>query len=311
MAAFFLLLAILLGVVLGDALVENDGTGALTLFGQTTERFGEGQLLLVFAGLGFLFALLLVLSLASTRRRRIRRREARSGRREQGERIAELERENARLQDDLARRDEALAGREAELAHRDRQLALKDEELARREHELVGPEQELARREEDPARREQEPHRAAAGGAQASPDDMSPTAVLDEPSAPYTEEPERTGTPRTEVVDAAAASPPEVVDQLEPVAPLHDEPPWLSEETADGTLPLAVSTPSEPDAADRLVQSLSGEGEEPTEPVDRGDAEPEPPKAVDRAGAEPAEAAREGLDDRPVRSRDEPGRVDG
>jgi hypothetical protein len=290
MAAFFLLLAVLLGVVLGDALVENDGTGSLTLFGQTTERFNEGQLLLVFAGLGVLFALLLVLSVASTRRRRTRRREVRSDRREQGERIAELERDNARLQDDLTRRDEALAGREAELAHRDRQLALKDEELARREHELVGPQQELARREEDLARREQELHRAGTGAP--------PTAVLDEPGAPRTEGLERTATPRTEVVDRAVASPTGVLDQPEPVAPLHDEPPWLSEESADGTLPLAPSNPPEPGAADRLVQSLSGENEEPT-------------KLSDRADAEPADAAREGPDDRPVRSGDEPGRADG
>ena len=135
MAAFFLLLTVLVGVVLGDALVENDGAGVLTVFGQTTGRFNQGQLLLVFAGLGVLFALLLGLSLASTRRRRTRRKERRSGRRELAERVTELERDNARLRDDLSQRDGALAGREAELAHRDRQLALKDEELARRDQE--------------------------------------------------------------------------------------------------------------------------------------------------------------------------------
>ena len=297
MAAFFLLLTILVGVVLGDALVENDSAGTLTLFGQTTERFNDGQLLLVFAGLGFLFALLLVLSLVSTRRRRTRRKELRSGARELGERITELERDNARLQADLAQRDEALAGREAELAHRDRQLALKDEELAGREQEL---------------------HRAGTRGAQAAPANPStPAEVVDEPSAPRTEVLDQAGAARVEVFDQAAAPSAEAADQAavppaealdrnveaeavvpdlilsseetDPVAPLHDEPPWLSEGDGDSTRPLAAS-----------------DG-----PADRARAGEEPTRLVDRATAPPADASRENPDDRPARSRDEPNREDG
>jgi hypothetical protein len=240
MAAFFLLLTVLVGVVLGDALVENDGAGVLTLFGQTTGRFNQGQLLLVFAGLGFLFASLLVLSLTSTRRRRTRRKERRAGTRELGERITELERDNARLQDDLSKRDDALAGREAELAHRDRQLALKDEELAWRDHELVDPQEELARREEDLARRERELarreedlHGAGTHGAAAPPvGTPAATAVLDQPTTAATEVPTQAAEARTGSRDPAAAPATEVLDRGA-VAPLHDEPPWLAGGAAD------------------------------------------------------------------------------
>src|SRR6266508_2861126 len=228
------------------------------------------------------------LSLASTRRRRTRRKELRSGARELGERITELERDNARLQADLAQRDEALAGREAELAHRDRQLALKDEELAHREQEL---------------------HRAGTRGAQAAPANPStPAEVVDEPGAPRTEVLDQAGAARVEVFDQAAAPSAEAADQAaappaeageraaeapagvrdrtpleptealdrnveaeavvpdlilsseatDPVAPLHDEPPWLSEGDGDSTRPLAASD----GPADRARA-----GEEPTRPV--------------------------------------------
>jgi hypothetical protein len=229
MAAFFLLLAILVGVVLGDTLVENDGAGVLTVFGQTTGRFNQGQLLLVFAGLGFLFALLLGLSLASTRRRRSRRKERRGGRRELEERITELERDNARLRDDLGQRDDALAGREAELAHRDRQLALKDEELARRDQDV--------------------PDQAAAVAETAQPDRTAPapTEVLDAAGAATAEAAGLTAAPRAEdagrTMDAGAVAPDLVLspEQTEPVAPLHDEPPWLGEGAGDDE-PTGVST---------------------------------------------------------------------
>src|SRR6266511_3626432 len=114
MAAFFLLLTILVGVVLGDALVENDGASVFTVFGQTTGRFNQGQLLLVFAGLGFMFAFLLGLSLASSRRLRTRRKERRGGMFELGALFTELGRETARFRDDLSQRDDGRAGREAE-----------------------------------------------------------------------------------------------------------------------------------------------------------------------------------------------------
>jgi hypothetical protein len=268
MAAFFLLLTVLVGVVLGDALVENDGAGVLTVFGQTTGRFNQGQLLLVFAGLGFLFALLLGLSLASTRRRRTRRKERRSGPRELGERITELERDNARLRDDLTQRDDALAGREAELAHRDRQLALKDEELARREQEL----QRAPTR--DPA---EVPNRItpgatevldqaataapAAGMDQTTP---TPTEVLDRDGAAPAETADMAAAPQTgglgRTLEAGAIAPDPVLspEGTEPVAPLHDEPPWLAG-AADDQEPTVVS----------------GAGEEPTKPVEGADRPPD------------------------------------
>jgi len=273
MAAFFLLLTILVGVVLGDALVENDGASVFTVFGQTTGRFNQGQLLLVFAGLGFLFALLLGLSLASTRRRRTRRKERRGGRRELGERITELERDNARLRDDLSQRDDALAGREAELAHRDRQLALKDEELARRE---------------------QEPQRARTSGSAEVPDRITPTAtevvdqaaavapaegadqtvpapteVLDRAGA-QTETADMAEAPRTQglgrTLETGAIAPDMVLspEGAEPVAPLHDEPPWLSEAARDEepTKVVATSTDEErttpAEGADRAPDDQPG-----------------------------------------------------
>ena len=291
MAAFFLLLAVLVGVVLGDALVENDGAGVLTVFGQTTGRFNQGQLLLVFAGLGFLFALLLGTSLASTRGRRARRRERRSGIRELEDRLAELERDNARLRVDLGQRDDALAGREAELEHRDRQLALKDEELARRDQEP----QRAHARDAAPA---EAPDRATPGAAEAPdrptpaaadlpdrptpvaadvPDQATavavaagtdqtapaPTEVLDRAGAPLAETPDQATVPRAEgpggTVEAAVVAPDLVLSpEAEPVAPLHDEPPWLEERAGDEEGAFSGTA-----------------GEERTRPVERGDRAPE------------------------------------
>src|SRR6266536_360451 len=259
MAAFFLLLTILVGVVLGDALVENDGASVFTVFGQTTGRFNQGQLLLVFAGLGFLFALLLGLSLASTRRRRTRRKERRGGRRELGERITELERDNARLRDDLSQRDDALAGRDAELA-----------------------------------RREQEPQRARTSGSAEVPDRITPTAtevvdqaaavapaegagqtvpapteVLDRAGA-QTETADMAEAPRTQglgrTLETGAIAPDMVLspEGAEPVAPLHDEPPWLSEAARDEepTKVVATSTDEErttpAEGADRAPDDQPG-----------------------------------------------------
>jgi hypothetical protein len=74
MAALFLLLAVLVGVVLGDAVLENTDAGTVTLFNRTFDQLDNGQLLLVFAGLGFLLALFLFLAFGSSRSRRARRR---------------------------------------------------------------------------------------------------------------------------------------------------------------------------------------------------------------------------------------------
>lgn len=254
MAVFFLLLAVLVGVVLGDALVENESTGAITLFGQSTDQFTDGQLLLGFAGLGILFALLLVLSVSSTRRRRARRKERRTAGRELEDRATELERDNARLHSDLAQREEALAGREAELAHRDRQLALKDEELARLGG-VPASGQEVARGEGATARREPEaaettrpePTKAADRAPPVS-DAAAPTEVQGRPVVAGSASP----------AGGAASSGPILSPDAEPVAPLHDEPPWQAARADDHTRPAQDSD----DAGDRASQAG---GDAPTE----------------------------------------------
>jgi hypothetical protein len=103
MAVFFLLLAIALGVVIGDAVVANTGGSNVELFNQTITGFTQGQLLVIAAGAGFLFALLLFLAWGSSRSRRLRRRERRDVHRDMEGRIGELERENADLRDEVDR----------------------------------------------------------------------------------------------------------------------------------------------------------------------------------------------------------------
>jgi type II secretory pathway pseudopilin PulG len=111
MAALFLLLAVLVGVVLVDAVLENTTAGTVTLFDRSFDQLSGGELLVVFAGLGFLLALFLFLAFGSSKSRRTRRRELRSARRDAESRVDDLEQENARLRDELAR-----AGRVGRLA---------------------------------------------------------------------------------------------------------------------------------------------------------------------------------------------------
>jgi hypothetical protein len=103
MAVLFLLLAVLVGVVLVDAMLENTNAATLTLFDRSFDQLRSGELLLVFAGLGFLLALLLFLAFSSSRTRRSRRKEKRAARRDAEGRVEELERENARLRQELDR----------------------------------------------------------------------------------------------------------------------------------------------------------------------------------------------------------------
>jgi hypothetical protein len=318
MAVFFLLLAFVVGVVVGDALIENESTGAITLFGQSSDQFTDGQLLLGFAVLGILFALLLVLSVSSTRRRRARRKERRTASREIEDRATELERDNARLRTDLGEREEALAGREAELAHRDRQLALKDEELARyaavpgaaqqvagteaagREEVAAARYEETAvQREEAAARREDDLPRGdeELGDRQADEvDHRAPeeTAVLDH-AAPGP--PEASDRERAEQASAPLLSP----EDTEPVAPLHDEPPWQSAHTDDRPQPA-------PDAGDRAGWT---EAEAPAEQRPPGQAPAEgglegdrtrPEGAAERDAASAAEEERTRQVQRPDRN---------
>jgi type II secretory pathway pseudopilin PulG len=103
MAVLFLLLAVLVGVVIGDALLENTTASTVILFNRSFDQLNDGQLLAVFAGLGFLLALFLFLAFGSSRSRRTRRRELRAARRDAESRVEELQHENARLHDELAR----------------------------------------------------------------------------------------------------------------------------------------------------------------------------------------------------------------
>ena len=103
MAAFFLVLAAVVGVVVGDAVIANTGADTVTIFDQSITGFTKGQLLVIAAGLGFLFALFLSLAWGSSRNRRLKRRERREVRRDMEGRIDELERENMGLRDELDR----------------------------------------------------------------------------------------------------------------------------------------------------------------------------------------------------------------
>ena len=103
MAVFFLLLAVIVGVVIGDAVVANTGASSVQLFDRTITGFTHGQLLVIAAGAGFIFASLLFLAWGSSKNRRLRRRERRTIHRDMEGRIGELERENADLRDEVDR----------------------------------------------------------------------------------------------------------------------------------------------------------------------------------------------------------------
>jgi hypothetical protein len=113
MAAFFLLLAVLTGVVLADAVLENSGAATVTLFNRSFDQLSMGQFLLVAAGLGFLLLLFLFLAAGASRGRRTRRRERRAATRDLGARVEELERENARLRSEVPRRETPAGDRTA------------------------------------------------------------------------------------------------------------------------------------------------------------------------------------------------------
>ena len=85
MAAFFLLLALLGGALVGDLIWENSTAGEVTVLDRTVAGYPQGWLLAAAAAIGFLVALLLVLSLRSTKARRDRRRQFRSMKREERE----------------------------------------------------------------------------------------------------------------------------------------------------------------------------------------------------------------------------------
>ena len=82
MAAFFLILAILGGALVGDLVWENTTAGEVTVLDRTVAAYPQGWLLAAAAAIGFVIALLLVASVSSTKARRNRRRQFRSMKRE-------------------------------------------------------------------------------------------------------------------------------------------------------------------------------------------------------------------------------------
>lgn len=114
MAILLLLLLVLAGLVVGDAIVENTSTTTITIAGQELGGFTLGGWLAAFAVLGFISAYFLLGMLAAARRNQTRRRALRSSEREMAQRVADLERENTALRghttdaDDMPRRDPAV-----------------------------------------------------------------------------------------------------------------------------------------------------------------------------------------------------------
>jgi hypothetical protein len=105
MAALFLLLAVLGAMVVGDLVVENTATDAITVLNHPITGFSDGLLMAMAAALGFVVGLLAVGSVSLRRTRRARRRQLRAAERELGGQVIELERENAALREKLAHTD--------------------------------------------------------------------------------------------------------------------------------------------------------------------------------------------------------------
>jgi hypothetical protein len=100
MAAFLFLLALIGGALVGDLVWENTGAGEATVLGRTVDGYPQGWLLSAAAALGFVVALLLVVSVSSTKARRARRRQLRAMKREPQPRDVEPEGDYARWLDE-------------------------------------------------------------------------------------------------------------------------------------------------------------------------------------------------------------------
>jgi uncharacterized membrane protein YciS (DUF1049 family) len=105
MAALFLLLVIAGTAVVADLVLENTGTGTITVLHHPITGYHDGLLLAVAAALGLVIGLLVVGSLSMRRTRRARRKRLRQAERELRGQLLELERENTRLRDELTRSD--------------------------------------------------------------------------------------------------------------------------------------------------------------------------------------------------------------
>lgn len=123
MAVLFLVLALLAAVVIGAAGLENTTASSATLLDRSFSQLTEGQLLVLFAALGFLTAMFLFLAFGASRTRRSRRKELKSRRRDAEGRVGELERENDRLRQEL---ESVERGRSDAVAERDRAEATAD-----------------------------------------------------------------------------------------------------------------------------------------------------------------------------------------
>jgi hypothetical protein len=108
MAAFFFLLALIGGALVGVLAWENTGAGEVTVLGRTVDGYPQGWLLSAAAALGFVVALLLVASVSSTKARRARRRQLRAMKRDPQHRDVEPEGDYARwLDESFGRRTDA------------------------------------------------------------------------------------------------------------------------------------------------------------------------------------------------------------
>ena len=105
MAALLLLLAILGASVVADLVVENTGSGVITVLHHPITGDRDGLLLAMTAALGLVIGLLVVGSLSLRRPRRARRQQLRVAERELRGQLLELESQNTRLREELARRD--------------------------------------------------------------------------------------------------------------------------------------------------------------------------------------------------------------
>jgi hypothetical protein len=89
MAAFFLLLAMIGGALVGDLIWENTADGEVTVLDRTVAGYPQGWLLAAAAAIGFVIALLLVASVSSTKARRNRRKQLRAMKRDLHEQDSE------------------------------------------------------------------------------------------------------------------------------------------------------------------------------------------------------------------------------
>jgi uncharacterized membrane protein YccC len=107
MAALLLLLAIAGTAVVADLVLENNGTGAITVLHHPVSGYHDGQLLVMAAAIGLVIGLLVLGSVSMRRTRRARRKRLRRAEHELRGQLLKLQRENIRLREELAHRDAA------------------------------------------------------------------------------------------------------------------------------------------------------------------------------------------------------------